>query len=100
MTGLVIRNTSNVVMLDMTMNISQHQGYVDTGGAAGSAALPVVPTGKTRFYLVLPLVDLSKEKGKKPGVTISGDSMSWSYSFSTANWGYFAANCRIYYGYY
>lgn len=82
------------------MNISQHQGSVDTGGATGSAIMPALPPGKTRFYLVVPLVDLNREKGKKPGVTISGNTMSWSYSFSTNNWGYFAANCRIYYGYY
>jgi len=100
MTGLVIRNTSNVVMVDMTMNISQRQGYVDTGAVNGSASLPELPTGKTRFYIVVPLVDLQLEKGKKPGVTISGNSMSWSYSYSTGGWGYFSANCRIFYGYY
>ena len=100
MTGLVIRNSDGDIMVDMTMSISQHQGYVDTGGAAGSATIPAVPVGKTRFYLVVPLVDLNKEKGKKPGITITGTSMTWSYSFATRNWGYFAANCRIFYGYY
>lgn len=100
MTGLVIKNSAGVVMLDMTMNISQHQGSVDTGSANGSAAIPAVPAGKTRFYIVVPLVDLQRERGKKPGVTITGNTLSWAYSYATNGWGYFSANCRIYYGYY
>jgi hypothetical protein len=100
MTGLVIRDTSGRVTLDMTMNISQLVGYVDTGGGNGAIGIPVVPSGKTPFYIVMPLVDLQSEKGKKPGVTQTNGSLSWSYSFSTSGWGYFAANCRIFYGYY
>lgn len=100
MTGLTIKNADNVVMVDMTMKISQRQGYVDTGSVNGSAAIPALPPGKERFYIVVPLVDLQLEKGKKPGVTITGNSMSWAYSYSTNGWGYFSANCRIYYGYY
>ena len=100
MTGLVIRDSTGAIMVDMTMSISQHQGDVTTNGANGSATLPALPAGKTRFYIVVPLVDLQREKGKKPGVTISGNSMTWSYSYSTNGWGYFSANCRIYYGYY
>lgn len=100
MTGLVIRDPSGRVTLDMTMNISQFTGYVDTGGGNGAIAIPGVPAGKTPFYVVVPLVDLQLEKGKRPGVSISNGSLSWSYSFSTNGWGYFAANCRIFYGYY
>lgn len=100
MTGLVIRNPSGVVTLDLTYNISQLQGYVDTGGGNGSLAIPTVPSGKNPTYIIVPLVDLQAEKGKRPGVTISNGSLSWSYSFSTNGWGYFAANCRIFYGYY
>lgn len=100
MTGLTIKNAAGVVMVDMTMNISQRQGYVDTGAANGSAALPALPAGKTRFYIVVPLVDLQREKGKKPGITISGNTLSWAYSYSTSGWGYFSANCRIFFGYY
>jgi len=87
-------------MVDMTMKISQRQGYVDTGSVNGSAAIPALPPGKERFYIVVPLVDLQQEKGKKPGITISGNTLSWAYSYSTSGWGYFSANCRIYYGYY
>lgn len=100
MTGLVIRNSAGVVTLDMTYKISQYQGSIDTGGTNGSISIPTVPLGKSPFYTIMPLVDLQAEKGKRPGVTISNGSLSWSYSFSTNGWGYFAANCRIFYGYY
>ena len=100
MTGLVIRDTSGRVTLDMTMNISQQQGSVDTGGANGAIGIPGPPAGKTQFFIVVPLQDLQLERGKKPGVTLSGGVLSWSYSFATNGWGYFAANCRIFYGYY
>lgn len=100
MTGLVIRDTSGRVTVDMTMKMSQMQGYVDTNGAAGAIGIPAVPAGKTQFYSIMPLVDLQLEKGKKPGVTLSPGLLSWSYSYSTNGWGYFSANCRIFYGYY
>ncbi|WP_445572074.1 hypothetical protein [Pseudomonas sp. E102] len=100
MTGLTVKNAADAVMVDMTMKISQRQGYLDTGSVDGSAALPALPPGKTRFYIVVPLVDLQLEKGKKPGITITGNSMTWVYSYATNGWGYFSANCRIYYGYY
>lgn len=100
MTGLTIRDINNQVIVDMTMRLSQLQGYVDTGGANGSTALPAPPAGKTQFFIVVPLVDLQREKGKRPGVIISGSTLSWSYSYSTNGWGYFSANCRLYYGYY
>ena len=100
MTGLVIKDASGNVLVDMTSKISQMVGSVVTGGAAGSITMPVPPAGKVMYYIVVPLVNLQREKGKKPGVTIAGDTLSWSYSYSTAGWGYFSANCRIYYGYY
>jgi hypothetical protein len=85
----------------MTMFISQSMGYVDTGGGNGSITVPAPPSGKTLYYQIVPLVDLGKDLGKKPGVTLSGRNLSWAYSFYTGGgWGYFAANCRIYYGYY
>lgn len=100
MTGLVIRNSAGQVMVDMTMKISQTQGSVDTGGANGAISIPAPPAGKTQFYIVVPLQDLQLERGKRPGVTLSGSTLSWSYSYATNGWGYFSANCRIYYGYY
>lgn len=100
MTGLTTYDASGRLLVDMTMNISQMQGYVDTGAANGWAAIPTPPAGKTQYYIVVPLVDLQMEKGKKPGVTLGSGSIAWVYSYSTAGWGYFSANCRIYYGYY
>lgn len=100
MTGLTIRDETGRLMVDMTMNISQQQGSVDTGGANGSIGIPGPPAGKTQWFTVVPLQDLQLERGKKPGVTLSGGVLSWSYSFATNGWGYFAANCRIFYGYY
>jgi hypothetical protein len=101
MTGLTIKAKDGTVILDMTMKISQHMGSVDTNSTNGSVSIPAAPLGKTLFYNIVPLVDLQVDKGKKPGVTISGVTLSWAYSFNTGGgWGYFAANCRIYYGFY
>ena len=100
MTGLFLQTPDERVLVDMTSKISQMVGSVVTGGAAGSITMPVPPTGKVMYYIVVPLVNLQREKGKKPGVAIIGNTLSWSYSYSTAGWGYFSANCRIYYGYY
>jgi hypothetical protein len=88
------------LLVDMTMHISQLQGYVDTGAVNGSIAIPPPPSGKTQYFTVVPLQDLQLEKGKKPGVTLSGGVLSWAYSYSTSGWGYFSANCRIFYWYY
>lgn len=99
-TGLLAFAPDGSVITDMTVLISQTQGSVDTGGANGSATLPDLPAGRSRFYMIVPLGDLNREKGKKPGVSISGNSMSWAYSYNTNGWGYYSANCRIYYGYY
>lgn len=100
MTGITIKANDGRVLVDMTMNISQTLGSVDTGGANGSVTIPGPPAGKTLYFIVVPLVDLQREKGKKPAVTLSGTSLAWVYSYNPNGWGYFSANCRIYYGYY
>lgn len=100
MTGLAIYDASGRLLVDMTMSISQMQGYVDTNGANGSASIPAAPSGKTQYYVVVPLVDLQGDLGKRPGVThVIGSSLSWAYSYAPG-WGFFSANCRIFYGYY
>ncbi|AUF96723.1 hypothetical protein CXQ80_13200 [Pseudomonas sp. 02C 26] len=99
-TGFLAFKEDGTVMTDMTVFISQTMGSVITNGANGSATLPSLPPGKSRFYMIVALVDLNRERGKKPGVTISGNAMTWAYSYSTNGWGYFSANCRIFYGYY
>jgi hypothetical protein len=101
MAGLILRNPANgQEILNMTGSYSQDMGYVTTNGVNGSVAIPAPPAGKTMFYSILPLVDRQREKGKLPGVVISGNTLSWVYSYNTNGWGSFSANCRIYYGYY
>ena len=99
MSGLETWDDAGRKLVDMTMQLSQMQGYVDTGGANVSISIPGPPGGKTQFFIVVPLQDLQME-GKKPGVTLSGGALSWAYSYATNGWGYFSANCRIFYGYF
>lgn len=100
MAGLQTWDSVGRNLVNMTMQISQMQGYVDTGAVNGAINIPGAPNNKTQFFIVVPLQDLQAEKGKRPGVTLSGGVLSWAYSFSTNGWGYFAANCRIWYGYF
>jgi hypothetical protein len=99
MTGLVIKNPAGQVTVDMTMNIGQTMGSVDTGGVNGGTTIPSPPAGKTMYYIIVPLVT-TNVTGKLPGVTLSGNTLTWAYSYPTNGWGYFSANSRIYYGYY
>lgn len=101
MVGLVIRDRdSGLVKVDMTRFISQTLGSVETNSQGGSIQVPAPPAGRTHFFAVIPLVDLQTNKGKRPGVTLVGNLLSWSYSYNGAGWGFFSANCRIEYGYY
>lgn len=100
MTGMVIRRADGSVMVDMTMTLPQTLGSVDTNAVNGSMTLPAAPAGKALFYIAVPLVDTGLALGKLPGITITGQSMSWVYSYNTLAWGNFSANTRIYYGYY
>ena len=101
MVGLVIRDRdTGLTKVDMTMFISQTVGSVDTNGQNGAIQIPAAPLGRNLFFSVSPLVDLQVEKGKRPGVTLVGTSLSWAYSYNTNGWGFFSANCRITYGYY
>lgn len=101
MVGLVIRDKSTgAVRINMTTFISQTTGSVETNGQDGQIQIPAPPAGRTLFFTVSPLVDLQMDKGKRPGVVLSDTTLSWVYSYNTAGWGFFSANCRIYYGYY
>ena len=100
MTGLTIKDATGRVVVDMTMDLAQSMGSVDTGGANGSLALGAPPAGKTLFLYCRAPGRHAIGKGKLPGVTITGANMTWEYSFNTLNWGFFAAPSRIYYGYY
>lgn len=67
MAGMILRNKQGQTIMDLTMSISQNMGWVDTGGN-GSASLPSAPDGKAMYYHIVPLVDLQREKGKRPGL--------------------------------
>ncbi|POA52140.1 hypothetical protein C1889_24405 [Pseudomonas sp. FW507-12TSA] len=94
--GLVARDASNVVTVDMTKALSQVEGFVITNKENGSSVIQL-PAGRNYFYIVTALEDSQRTTGKKPGVTLTQNLLSWSYLFDS---GYFALNCRITYGYY
>lgn len=97
--GLQVFSPTGVLYTDMSWYISQRQGEIVTNAANGSITMPPLPAGKERWYTVVPIVDTNGWRGKRPGVTVSGNTLSWSYSHST--WfGQFSANCRITYGYF
>lgn len=99
-TGLIINDASGRNTVNMTTFISQTMGSVDTQGVNGQVTIPSAPAGRQLFFSVSPLVDLQVNKGKRPGVTLVGNTLSWAYSYNTSGWGFFSANCRIQYGYY
>lgn len=99
-TGFLAYSENGELLVDMTTSISQMQGSFLTNSANGSGTMAALPSGKSRFYIIVPVVSLNRDKGKRPGVTISGNTLSWSYSYNGNGWGFFSANCRIYYGYY
>lgn len=97
--GFQVFDNTGRLTADYTWYISQTVGSVDTGGTNGSITLPALPAGKRYYYNIVPLVDTQEWRGKRPGVTVSGNILTWQYSF-TAWFGQFAANSRIYYGFY
>lgn len=97
--GLEIYGADGKLHVNMATSISQYQGEVVTNAVNGAVAMPDLPAGKQRFYIIVTLVDTQQWKGKKPGVTVTGNTLSWQYQHSM--WfGQFSANCRIYFGYY
>lgn len=100
MTGLTIKNPAGQTLVDMTMFISQTMGSVDTGAANGGITIASPPTGKAMYYIIVPLASTGLGTGKLPGVTLSGTSLTWTYSYATNGWGFYSVNARIYYGYY
>ncbi|TKW65153.1 MAG: hypothetical protein DI616_15615 [Paracoccus denitrificans] len=98
-TGLKTWAPDGTLLVDMTKTFSQEQGFVDTNNVNGSITMPPLPVGKTRFTFSVALSGDNAFFGKKPGITVSGDTLSWAYSYADG-WGYYSLNCRIYYGYY
>lgn len=91
------------VLVDMTSNISQMMGYVDTGAVDGYIDVAAPPGGAQFFYALAEIAPNLDAKGSKPGVSITNNGASyridWRYSFSS--WlGVYPINCRIHYGYF
>lgn len=97
--GIQVFDAGGRLVIDMTRSYSQHQGNVTTNAVNGSITIPPLPAGKRRFYFVVGMGSSNTWRGKLPGVTVSGNVLSWQYLFSP--WfGAFAQNATIYYGYY
>lgn len=93
--GLITRDSSNRITADMTKALSQSVGFVTTNREDGSASISM-PAGKNYFFIISALEDSQRTAGKRPGVTLTKDTISWNYLLPSG----FALNCRIYYGYY
>lgn len=99
-TGIQVWDDDGRLVIDMTRSYSQHQGSVVTNSAStGSVTMPALPSGKTRFYFTVANGSSNAWQGKLPGVTVSGNTLTWKYLHST--WfGQYSQNATIYYGYY
>lgn len=97
-TGFKSFLVSGVVLVQMTQPISQMLGYVDTNAANGSVIIPAAPAGKTLFFAVVELSQQDRYLGKRPAVSLNGNTLTWQYSYQ-AGWGFYSLNCRIHYGY-
>lgn len=93
--GLITRDSSGTITADMTKPLSQAEGFVITNKSNGSLSIQL-PSGKNYFYIITALEDSVRTAGKKPGVSLSQNFISWSYVVPSG----FAMNCRIDYGYY
>lgn len=98
-TGFIALAPDGTTLIDMTLAISQMLGFVDTNAVNGSTVVPSPPAGKTLFYAVSELSVQDRNLGKRPGITLNGTTLSWSYSYA-GGWGFYSLNCRIHYGYY
>lgn len=99
-TGMQVFDDFGRLSIDLTRFVSVHQGSVVTGAApSGTITMPPLPAGRSRFYYSVGLVSSQGYKGKLPGITVSGNSLTWQYLHST--WfGQFSMNCEIFYGYF
>lgn len=93
--GLITRDASGNITTNMTRKLSQSGGSVVTNRQNGSLAIQL-PPGREYFYVIQPLEDSQRTAGKKPGVTITQNTLSWGYNIPSG----FVMNCEIFYGYY
>ncbi|PVZ19914.1 MULTISPECIES: hypothetical protein [unclassified Pseudomonas] len=94
MAGLIIKSSEALVTLDMTSRISRSVGNFETGTGGGSRTLSWPPG--TRWFVRVPLGSTGL-KGKGPAVSLSGDTISWAFSYRSG-FGEYPVSARIYYG--
>ncbi|ANA49269.1 hypothetical protein PMW_144 [Pseudomonas phage phiPMW] len=98
-TGMQVFTSTGLLVMDLTRSYSQHQGSFTTGAVAGSGTMEPLPAGKQRFYFIVGLGSNTSSVGHLPGVTISGNTCSWSYQHT--DWfGHYSQNAMIHYGYF
>lgn len=93
--GLITRDKDGSVTTDMTKRLSQAEGVVRTNRVGGSQLISL-PPGRNYFYIIAVLEDSQRTGGKRPGVTLTQNLITWNYSVPSG----FSINCEIYYGYY
>lgn len=92
MSGLEIRNAGNQVVFDSsTRNFTIIGVVANTGTSNGSATIPFSSWAGTPQVIVMPLG--SQYYASPPKVTISGNTVSWT--FGTAQGSYSNVACRI-----
>lgn len=97
MTGMRLFDERGAVRLNMTSRISKSVGKVVTGQRDGSLPISMAEGGEP-FYLVIPLASMGRT-GRKPTITMTRTTLSWSYDFDREFPGAYPANCEIHYGY-
>lgn len=91
------------VLVDMTTDISQVVGFIETGVNDGYADVPAPPSGRNFLYFMTEYAPNINCQGVRPGVSITpmGATYRISWQFKFSGWpGTYKINCRINYGHY
>ena len=115
--GLKIRNSDGTLRLDVTYCLFRVLGQIDVPGVAGNAAasgaasLPSDIDLSRVLWFVAPTTQLTSYGFMPPEISISGRTVTWTYSLAIGYWwsaingrygsdryGYYLGGCRIYYG--
>lgn len=97
-TGLKTWDRDGNPLIDMTRPISKVVGYFETGTSNGSITV-TIPAG-TVFFFQVPSVTGGGATAKLAAVVHNGGgNFSWAFNFPPVL-GNYAANSRVYYGFY
>lgn len=95
--GMIIRDDTGKVLIDMSKNIGKILGNFQTGTSNGSLA-PSFPITGNVFYIQAPLVDGGRFS-KQAAVIYSGGVFTWSFSYPPGI-GNYSVSSIVYYGVY